>query len=396
MRIESNLLVVSPEFGAGGIGGHTRRIVNFLLDEGFKVQIHANKGALAKNAPHPNLKIDEIAEPFLGFSLFNPFFDLLSSLRLRSQPEPKLIIRTLPPFYPHIPKISNTAIPELTISHAVLPAFETLRKYGKMGVEDKLTLSPVGKFLTASEKKMLQNADCAIAVSEYTKRMIIDYYNIDESKIEVVPNFVDTTVFFKRDSFTNPELARKLLEFKGNSRLAVFVAQLPVGGAKNFELLFDVMAASKKINVKFVVVGMGPDHLYARSYARRLEQDRVLFLGYVNNSVLPEIYSLCDFLLITSLYENLPTVLLEAMACGSIPISTDVGGLSEALENKLNGLLVPPEKDSFLNALSELCACNQQTLNTISERNILKVDQKFNLKNASARYVNIIAGMIEK
>jgi glycosyltransferase involved in cell wall biosynthesis len=394
--MNSHLLVVSPEFGSGGIGGHTRRVVNFLIEDGFKITVHANKGFLARNVPHPSLQINELAQPIFGFSLFNPFFDLLSSLRIDDKAKPDLILRTLPPFYPYIPKISNTTIPELVISHGVLPSFEVLKKYNKMGLEDKLTLSPIGKPLLQSEKKMLQKADCVVAVSEYTKRTMMEYYGIEESKIAVVYNFVDTSIFAKKQPCEiTSDLGQKIKDFKGDSLLSVFVAQLPVGGAKNFDLLFDVMTASKKLNIKFVVVGMGPDHQYAKSYARRLGLNRVLFLGYVNNALLPEVYSLSNFLLITSLYENLPTVLLEAMACGAIPISTAIGGVSEALQNHVNGLLVSPSKTDFLNALSELCQNDQHTLSAISNKNVAKIRENFDALVVKKRYIEIVHSLVK-
>jgi glycosyltransferase involved in cell wall biosynthesis len=395
MRMDSSILVVSPEFGYGGIGGHTRRLVGFLIDEGFKVSVHTNAGNSSRSAFHPHLQINEIAQPIPGFTLFNPFFDILSSLQINNKQKPSLIIRPLPPFYPYIPKFSNTKIPELAISHVVFPAIGVLRAEGKMELKDKFLLSAVGKIVTESEKKMLQKAKRVIAVSEFTKRKMIECCGINEEKIEVVHNFVDTSVFVKKKSEEiTSEIGRKIKNFKGNSLLAVFVAQLPASGAKNFELLFSTIAAASKIDLKFVIVGMGPDHPYAKSYVQRMGQDRILFLGYVNNVLLPDVYSQSDFLIIPSLYENLPTVLLEAMACGVIPVSTSVGGIPEVIDDHSNGFMLSPNKEEFIGVLKELCKSDRHTLDAISRRAEAKVAEKFDLKTVRKKYVDIVTEMV--
>ena len=55
-----------------------------------------------------------------------------------------------------------------------------------------------------------------------------------------------------------------------------------------------------------------------------------------------------DYFLMPSLYEGLPISLLEAMACGCIPICTAVGGIPDVVDNSTNGYLVPPEDEAAL------------------------------------------------
>jgi glycosyltransferase involved in cell wall biosynthesis len=393
--MDSNILVISPEYGYGGIGRHTRTVVGFLLNNSYKVTVHANKGTIARNTPVSGVQINEVASSIAGFSLFNPFFDLLSSLQL-DKARPNFIIRTLPPFYPYVPKFGKT-IPELTISHAVLPAFGTLKGQTMMDLKDKLTLSGIGKIVRDSEKKMLQNAKLSIAVCEYTKRAMTDYYGIDPSKILVVHNFVDTELFSrKKIEDIKSDIAHRVKIFKGSSRLAVFVAQLPAGGAKNFGLLFNLMVAvaASGIDVKFVIVGMGPNDPCALTYSRNLPENKVKFLGYVQNNLLPEIYSLSDFLLIPSLYENLPTVLLEAMACGVIPVSTSVGGIPEAIDDSRNGFLVSPNKEAFLDVLTRLSKSDSKTLYALSMSAQQKARENFDIRKVNKHYVQIAAEMM--
>ena len=393
--MKHDILVLSPEFARGGIGNHTLKIVRFLLGEGFGVRVHTIKNKKVTSFFHSNFEIVEIAKPLLGFYYFNPFFDALSSLYLKGSVKPNLIIRTLPPFYLHVPWISNTIIPELAISHGVRqPSIRAFKLAGEMEVKDKYFLSVPGKLLIESEKMMLHKAKRIVAVSEFTKRELLDGYKINEQKIEVIQNFVDTTIFKrKKNREITSEIGNKIKDFKNKSYLAVFVAR-PTPG-KNFRLLCKIIVdLCHKIDIKFVIVGIDENEKYVKEYLRNLKRSNVLFLGYVDNNLLPDVYSLSDFLLITSISENLPTILLEAMACGTIPISTNVGGTPEVIRDYENGFLVRPNKEAFLNVIQYLVNCDQRTLSAISKSAEKSVKEKFDINIAKNKFIDIVNEII--
>jgi len=116
-RRNSDLLVVSPEFGYGGVGIHTSKIVKFLLEQGFRVNVHTTGKSKKKTSfNHPALRIERIGVPLPGFDKFSPLFELWSSIHTRFE-KPRLIIRPLPPFYLNIPYVSNAEVPEIVIVH---------------------------------------------------------------------------------------------------------------------------------------------------------------------------------------------------------------------------------------------------------------------------------------
>lgn len=94
-------------------------------------------------------------------------------------------------------------------------------------------------------------------------------------------------------------------------------------------------------HVKYLFIGDGP-------YLERLQIDlskeidagQVLLLG--QRSDVLELLSACDLFLFASLHENLPNVLLEAVAVGLPIIATDVGGVAEIVVDNYNGKLIPP------------------------------------------------------
>lgn len=99
----------------------------------------------------------------------------------------------------------------------------------------------------------------------------------------------------------------------------------------------------KEIPVEFTLVGdiiNSIPHEY-RKYCN--------FLGeIVDENRISEIYNNSDVLLLVSKYEGFPLVIMEAMARGVIPISTDVGGISEHIHNGRNGFLVKNESEDLV------------------------------------------------
>jgi len=92
---------------------------------------------------------------------------------------------------------------------------------------------------------------------------------------------------------------------------------------------------------KFVIVGDGPLSADVRAaVAQRSLQDAVLLLGYRRD--VPALLSAFDVFALSSLWEGLPIVYLEAMAAGKPVVGTDVDGASEAVEDGVTGILVPP------------------------------------------------------
>jgi glycosyltransferase involved in cell wall biosynthesis len=70
----------------------------------------------------------------------------------------------------------------------------------------------------------------------------------------------------------------------------------------------------------------------------------VMFHGILCKENVAKAMRVCDFFVLPSIWENMPVVLIEAMACGKPVIATDVGGVKEVID-KESGRLVPP-KDS--------------------------------------------------
>ncbi|RKX93134.1 MAG: hypothetical protein DRP84_08955 [Spirochaetes bacterium] len=393
--MNSKILVLSPELGYGGIGINALKRIKFLLEKGFRVEVYTNNKSEGLTVfQHPNLKIKSIVKSFPGFDKFNPLFELISFLHLKTDKEqPKLVIKNLPPFYFHL---YNSRIPELIVSECVLnDQISAISNLKGKEYSERLMCSRLGRILVRGERAMMKKADRIIAISHYTKDSIVNNYSIDKGKIEVIYNSIDPDFFNrKRYSEIDSGIGKKIKDFKGDNLLGVWVGR--PHAIKNPELLFEIINDMRDYGVKFIIIGMRQDDRFIKDYTNGIEEDRVLFLGRVDNDLLPEVYSLSDFLLITSVYENIPTVLLEAMSCGCVPISTNVGGIAEVIDDGVNGFLINPhhDKNGFMDKIHDLLNSGENTLNKLRESAVLTIRERFSNDVIKEQYIGLIKEMI--
>jgi glycogen synthase len=97
-----------------------------------------------------------------------------------------------------------------------------------------------------------------------------------------------------------------------------------------------------------VLVGDGPLRPALERQAARLGPGRVRFQGFVPHAEVPAWLAAADVLVLPSVYEELGSVLLEAMAAGLPVVASEVGGIPDALGPA--GLLVPPGDPAALAA----------------------------------------------
>jgi glycosyltransferase involved in cell wall biosynthesis len=94
-------------------------------------------------------------------------------------------------------------------------------------------------------------------------------------------------------------------------------------------------------DVDVLVVGTGEQRPSLEALAAGLGLGgRVTFLGLRHD--VPDLLAASDVLALTSLYEGLPNVVIEAMAMGAVAVATDVGGTAELVQHEVTGLLVQP------------------------------------------------------
>ena len=186
--------------------------------------------------------------------------------------------------------------------------------------------------------------DKIIAVSNTVKYFYINNAKIPKNKIETIYNGIDVDKFNIK---VNRNIKRRELGLNADTKVLAVIGRLVEQKGHIYFLECFRKLLGKYSDIQGLIVGDGPlrGELEERSKMLGLN-GRVIFTGIRND--IPEILKIIDVLVVPSLYEGLPTIILEAMAAGVPVVATNVGGNSEIIVNGETGFIVPPKDSSVL------------------------------------------------
>lgn len=180
-----------------------------------------------------------------------------------------------------------------------------------------------------------------------------------EADFQVVPNAVDTALFY-------PDRTRKERGPAEPKRLLTVAMLNPIKGIP-YLLKALAMLRGKRGDFVLDIVGDGPGRPEYEEMVRRLElQEIVEFHGVKTKQEIANFMREADLFVLPSEWENLPCVLIEAMASGLPIVATQVGGVPEMVDEG-KGVLAPP-KD--VRRLSEAINFMLDNLSAFSPRDI--------------------------
>jgi 2-deoxystreptamine N-acetyl-D-glucosaminyltransferase/2-deoxystreptamine glucosyltransferase len=183
---------------------------------------------------------------------------------------------------------------------------------------------------------LLPAADAVIALTPSTARQLRGD-GIPAGRVHVIPPGYDPALFATAAADPFPGLPRPRVAYLG--RLA---PQKDVG------TLLEAFARLPA-GTRLLLVGDGPDRPALQRRAQTFG-GRVHFAGFVPHTTVPAVLQHADLLVLPSLYEDLSSVLIEAMAAGLPVVATRVGGTADLVHDGVNGLLVPPGDPAALAA----------------------------------------------
>ena len=179
----------------------------------------------------------------------------------------------------------------------------------------------------------IMQSDGVTAISSYLRDRTREAFDIN-SEIEVIRNFVNCDVYVR-----SPDLVAAMRpRFAApNEKLIVHLSNFrPVKRVTDVVEVFARVA--KTVPARLMLIGDGPDRSAAEYLAHRLGVfSRIQFLGKQDN--VNELLPLADLMIMPSEMESFGLAALEAMACGVPAIATNVGGVSELIEDGVTGRL---------------------------------------------------------
>lgn len=164
-------------------------------------------------------------------------------------------------------------------------------------------------------------------------------------KLLYLPNGVDTTRYAPR-----PEVRAKLRkEFGLSEGSFVWLTVGRLEPVKDHATLLEAFAEITKKDKKatLFIVGTGSLEASLKDIARQLSlEESVHFLGL--RADIPDLLNIADGFVLSSIWEGMPMVLLEAHASGLPIVATDVGGNRDVVKDGITGFLVPPKDPEAL------------------------------------------------
>jgi glycosyltransferase involved in cell wall biosynthesis len=227
--------------------------------------------------------------------------------------------------------------------------------------------------------RLVRRARAVIAVSEFTKRRLVETTGINPAKIHVIPNGVDER--FQPCTPCHVDAIRKQLGIPSPHYVLSLGTLEP---RKNLRGQLDAWArcvGQLPADTWLVVAGRaGQRHVFAGAAQDRIPA-RVHFTGFVPDAHLPMLYSGALAFLYPSTYEGFGLPALEAMASGTVPIVSNSTSLPEVVADA--ALTVDPfDSDAIAAAIIRLVT-NAQTREALRQR-ALRRARDFDWKNTAA------------
>lgn len=191
-------------------------------------------------------------------------------------------------------------------------------------------------FLNKLSKWLIHKADVIRVVNLKQKEQLVKL-SIEDKKIWRIPCFIDFALFFKNDG----RYIRKQYLSNKFDRLVLSVGRLVK--QKDLQTLIQTISLVIKLypKVLFLIVGRGSEEKRIKKLVSKLgAKENVYFSGNISYDKIPCIFSACDLFVITSVYEGIPLVLLEAAASGRPVVSTSFAGAYDVIEDGKTGFIL--------------------------------------------------------
>jgi glycosyltransferase involved in cell wall biosynthesis len=197
---------------------------------------------------------------------------------------------------------------------------------------DRTGWNGINKQVYAIERQGLRSADTVVAVSNQTRRVVIDKYGLDPHKVEVVHNGIDLDYFEQPDR--EEEKYDKLRQ--AGYKMVLFLGRLTIQKGPDYF----IQAAQKVIEyddkVFFLMVGSGDmkEELMHKAAACGIG-DKVLFGGWMTGKDLARAYQAADLFVMPSVSEPFGITVLESMINHTPVLVSRQSGVAEVVRNVL-------------------------------------------------------------
>jgi len=302
-----------PPFKVGGLGTHCFGLTQGLTDKGVQIDFYMPKTKNRVRSDRDNLKIIEV-----GDAEIFPY----------DRPEDKELAGN---FFECVYRYNNLLVQRVKGKYDLIHCHDWLTIKAAITLKNKLGVPLVftvhsteydragwlypNQWFIDIEKEGMQQADKIIAVSSFTKKVVVEKYGINPDKVTVIHNAV----------FPIGEGEKK--------NLVLFLGRLTLQKGPEYFL-----KAAKKVleheDTKFVIAGTGD--MLPRLISQAVElgiSNKVIFTGRLSEEEVKHIYKISNIYVMPSVSEPFGITALEAISAGTPTIVSKASGVSEVFRN---------------------------------------------------------------
>ncbi len=212
-----------------------------------------------------------------------------------------------------------------------------------------------GAYRIEGEKQVLRRVDRIVVATLAEMTQLRFLYKADSSKMVVIPPGVNVGRFYP----IPPDEAKAYIGLKPDDRMILFVGRIePLKGVDTLIEAVSCLHKKEARSVHLAIIGGDPsaspekmnvEMARLKKLCETLGLDQsVVFLGARDQDKLSYYYSAAEVAVMPSHYESFGMVALEAMACGTPVIASEVGGLAYLVRDGETGFTIPAEEPEAL------------------------------------------------
>jgi len=250
------------------------------------------------------------------------------------------------------------------------------------------------RFLYALSRKIEDLVfECSSIIVGLSKRLCEEALKRAARNAVLIPNGVDINLIHEV-SDEQKERIRSQLGFVGK-KIVLYVGRLHM-----IKRLVDLIEAvsilrQKQDDIGLLLVGDGAEKEKLRSLCEKLGlTDRTVFTGFVPRLRVFFLMKVADVLVLPSLMEGNPRVLIEAMFCRLPIVGTDVEGIKDVIEHERNGLLVSPCNPRALAKAVNSVFEDVDLARRLTEEAYRDASRKFDLEKVTGMNVGLVARLV--
>lgn len=247
---------------------------------------------------------------------------------------------------------------------------------------EEVTQTESYRYQPRVRNRIYRSADAVVANSEFARQNLLRI-GVSAERIQKITPGVECARFCP--SAPSEELVARY-GLKGKLVILTVARLIP---RKGHRIALEAFAnvANEFPSAHYLIVGTGPEEPRLRQMVRDSDlNDRVTFAGHVSAHELPDIYNICDIMLMPNRQEEggdvegFGIVFLEANAVGKPVIGGRTGGTTEAIVNEVTGFLVDPDNAQEIAGILRRLLSNRTLREKLGEAGALRARSDFSWK----------------